>query len=133
MKARQHYYFFLALVALFSILFFAHHFLPESFRKHFYQLPAIDTLGHIIGFFILTWVCHSIIKLSLRICVPLLIFYAALTEIGQSYLSFRKGEAGDYIADVIGVLLFVMLKWLYQLIRQKKMKHTSSTIEQNIN
>ena len=113
MKARQHYYFFISVIIVSILLLFAHEFLPESLRKRIFQFPEIDIIGHLTSFFILTWVSHSIIKLSLPICVPLLIFYGALTEIGQSFLGYRSGEFGDFIADVIGISLFVLAKWLY--------------------
>jgi len=112
-KARQHSYFFITVIIVTTLLLFAHEFLPDSLRKHIFQFPKIDTIGHLTSFFILTWVCHSIIKLSLPLCVPLLIFYGALTEIGQSFLHYRSGQFGDFIADVIGISLFVLVKWLY--------------------
>jgi hypothetical protein len=112
-KARQHYYFFITVIIVVTLLLFAHEFLPDSLRKRIFQFPEIDTIGHLISFFILTWVCHSIIKLPLSICVPLLIFYGALTEIGQSFLSYRTGQWGDFFADIIGISLFVIIKWLY--------------------
>lgn len=113
MKARQHSYFLFTVITVTILLFFAHEFLPDTLRKHIFQFPEIDTIGHLTSFFILTWVSHSIIKLSLPLCVPLLIFYGALTEIGQSFLGYRSGELGDFIADVIGISLFVLAKWLY--------------------
>lgn len=113
MKARQHSYFLFTVITVTILLFFAHQFLPDTLRKHIFQFPEIDTIGHLTSFFILTWVSHSIIKLSLPLCVPLLIFYGALTEIGQSFLGYRSGELGDFIADVIGISLFVLAKWLY--------------------
>ncbi|NQY48359.1 MAG: VanZ family protein [Colwellia sp.] len=113
MKARQHSYFLFTVITVTILLFFAHEFLPDTLRKHIFQFPEIDTIGHLTSFFIFTWVSHSIIKLSLPLCVPLLIFYGALTEIGQSFLGYRSGELGDFIADVIGISLFVLAKWLY--------------------
>ena len=113
MKARQHSYFLFTVIIVTILLFFAHEFLPDALRKHIFQFPEIDTIGHLTSFFILTWVFHSIIKLSLPFCVPLLIFYGALTEVGQSFLGYRSGEFGDFIADVIGISLFVLAKWLY--------------------
>jgi VanZ family protein len=112
-KARQHTYFFITITIITILLFFAHEFLPDPLRKKIFQFPAIDTIGHLTSFFILTWVSHSIIKLSLITCLPLLVFYAALTEIGQSLLGYRTGEIGDFIADVVGISLFVLAKWLY--------------------
>jgi len=112
-KARQHSYFFIAVIIVTVLLLFAHEFLPDSLRKRIFHFPEIDTIGHLTSFFILTWVCHSVIKLSLPICIPLLIFYGALTEIGQYFLNYRSGELGDFTADVIGIALFVFAKWLY--------------------
>jgi len=112
-RARQHYYFFITVSIISILLLFAHEFLPDPLRKRLFQFPALDTIGHLTSFFILTWVSHSIIKLPLSICMPLLIFYAALTEIGQSFLGYRSGELGDFIADIIGISLFVLTKWLY--------------------
>jgi len=65
-----------------------------------------------IGFFILAWLLHGIFKfpvLSISIC---LVFYAALTELGQLYLGFRNGEISDFIADIVGITLFIGIKWL---------------------
>lgn len=113
MKARQHSYFFITVIIVTTLLLFAHEFLPDSLRKRIFHFPEIDTIGHLTSFYILTWVCHSIIKLSLPLCIPLLIFYGALTEVGQSFLSYRSGQIGDFIADIIGISLFVMTKWFY--------------------
>lgn len=113
MKARQHSYFLITVIIVTTLLLFAHEFLPDTLRKRIFQFPEIDTIGHLTSFFILTWVTHSVIKISLPICTPLLIFYAALTEIGQSFLGYRSGELGDFIADVIGISLFLVTKWLY--------------------
>ncbi|MBU2869280.1 VanZ family protein [Colwellia sp. E2M01] len=120
-QARQHTYFFITVIIIFTVLLFAHELLPDILRKRIFKFPAIDTIGHLTSFFILTWVCHSVIKLSLPYCIPLLVFYGALTEIGQSFLGYRSGELGDFFADVIGIGLFVLAKWLYlKFFRQRK-------------
>ncbi len=98
---------------------FAHEFLPDDLRRQIFQFPAIDTIGHLTSFFILTWVCHSIIKLPLLFCIFLLTFYAGLTEIGQSFLSYRSEELGDFYADIVGVLLFVFTKFIYRFYFKK--------------
>lgn len=113
MKARRHYLFFITVIIVTTLLLFAHEFLPDSIRKHIFQFPAIDTIGHLTSFFIITWVCHSVIKLSLLLCIPLLIFYAGLSEIGQDLIGFRSAQLGDFIADIIGITLFVIAKWIY--------------------
>jgi hypothetical protein len=119
-KARQHYYFFTTVIVVSILLLFAHEFLPDVLRKRIFQFPEIDTIGHLTSFFILTWVSHSVIKLSLPFCVPLLIFYGALTEVGQSFLGYRSGQLGDFIADVVGISLFVLVKLLYLIFFRKK-------------
>lgn len=113
MKARQHTYFLISVIVITLVLLFAHEFLSEPLRKRIFQFPAIDTIGHLSSFFILTWVCHSILKLSFVVYMPTLTFYAALTEVGQSFLGYRNGEVGDVIADIVGILLFVLAKWCY--------------------
>ncbi len=126
MKARQHYYFFITVIIITTLLFFAHEFLPDSLRKYIFHFPEIDTIGHLTSFFILTWVCHSIIKLSLPLCVPLLIFYGALTEIGQDFLHYRTAQWGDFIADVVGISLFVIAKWLYIKLFPKSIRRNTN-------
>lgn len=135
MKARQHSYFFITVIIVIALLLFAHEFLPDSLRKRIFHFPEIDTIGHLTSFFILTWVCHSIIKLSLPLCIALLIFYGALTEIGQSFLSYRSGELGDFIADVIGISLFVIAKWFYISFFRKAVctKMNNDLVEQKTN
>ncbi|TYK65939.1 VanZ family protein [Colwellia echini] len=121
MKARQHTYFFITVIVILIALLFAHELLPDDIRKRIFKFPTIDTIGHLTSFFILTWVSHSVIKLSLPFCIPLLIFYAALTEVGQSFLGYRNGELNDFFADVVGIGLFVLAKWLYvKFFRQRK-------------
>jgi len=40
-------------------------------------------------------------------------FYAALTEVGQYYLGFRSADFSDFIADMVGIMLFITLKVIY--------------------
>jgi VanZ family protein len=114
MKSRQHLLFFLVIVLLtFSIATF-----PEL-RSLLIQHTKIDSWGHLIGFFLLMWILNSLVKLPLlnsAICVT---FYAALSEVGQYYLGFRNGEFRDFIADVAGVLLFILFKWVSMVYGKK--------------
>jgi len=137
LKARQHYYFFILVILTLLLLLFAHEFLPNNLRRNIFQFPAIDTIGHLTSFFILTWVCHSIIKLPLLFCIFLLTFYAGLTEIGQSFLSYRSGQFDDFFADVIGIFLFLLTKFLYRYYFKKPnksiKKNTANTTENENN
>lgn len=72
----------------------------------------IDSIGHMLGFFLFTWFLNSICRLPLITLSITLIFYAALTELGQWYLGFRNPEFSDFIADTVGITIYVVIKWL---------------------
>lgn len=84
---------------------------PESF-----SFPEIDFIGHFLGFFFLTFLIKSLIKLPLFNLAICLIVYSALTEVSQYYLGFRNGEFRDFIADALGIGLFVVIYYFVQLI-----------------
>mgnify|MGYP000542491399 CR=1 FL=1 len=114
MKVHHHLAFFLLIFCCGNLLFFSSELLlPESIKRLVFRSPQIDTIGHFIGFFVLTWLTASIIKLSLINTFFTLLFYAALSELGQYYLGFRNGEFSDFVADVAGVSLYLLLKWAY--------------------
>jgi VanZ family protein len=107
-KHRQHFLFlFIVLLILLLIIF------SETLRNFLFELTKLDTIGHFISFFCLALVVNSLLKLPLFTSAISLSFYAALSEIGQYYLGFRHGEFRDFVADVLGILFFVLLKWLY--------------------
>lgn len=77
------------------------------------QFPKLDSIGHFLGFFFLTWLLSYLLKqplLNLTLCLTL---YAALTEVGQHYLGFRNGEFRDFVADVLGITLFVTIQYFW--------------------
>jgi VanZ family protein len=96
------------------LLFFSSELLlPAELKKIVFRSPQIDTIGHFISFFILAWIVHSLIKLTLLKTLITLSFYGALSELGQYYLGFRNGEFSDFFADITGISLFIVLKLLY--------------------
>lgn len=114
MKARHHLAFFILIICCASLLFFSSELLlPDAIKKLVFRSPQIDTIGHFICFFILTWVVCSILKLTLLRTFITLTFYAALSELGQYYLGFRRAEFSDFFADVAGVSLYIILKYTY--------------------
>ena len=114
MKAQHHLTFFILIVICAALLFFSSELLlPEAIKKLVFRSPAIDTIGHFIGFFVLTWLVASIIKLSLLSTFFTLSFYAALSELGQYYLGFRNAEFSDFYADIAGISLYLLLKYAY--------------------
>jgi VanZ family protein len=107
MKSRYHL---LLMFVIALILFAMFMFLPD-FRRLVFRGTQIDSIGHMIGFFALTWVLHSILKLPLVNTVLTMILYSALTELGQYYLGFRSGEFSDFFSDLVGIALFGVIRW----------------------
>lgn len=101
----------LLLLLISSIILLLFFFIPSDTSAAVLNEIRIDTFGHIVGFFVLSWVLIGLLKLPLINTVICLYFYSALTEMGQYYLGFRSGEFIDFIADIIGVSLFAALQW----------------------
>lgn len=114
MKAHHHLTFFIIIVICAFFLFFSSELLlPEEIKKLVFRSPQIDTIGHFIGFFLLTWLVSSILKLSLLSTLLTLTFYASLSELGQYYLGFRNAEFSDFFADSAGITLYLLLKYAH--------------------
>ena len=91
----------------------------SEIRSIVFKNTQIDTIGHFIGFFCLTWLLSSFVKLPTQALVLALVAYAALTELGQYYLGFRNAEMKDFIADLIGIFLFLLFKWIWVVYGRK--------------
>ena len=108
MKSQQHLLLLLICLTLGIVVsLLAHDWAAIVFRS-----TQIDSIGHLIGFFTLTWFLHGVFKFPLVNIAITLVFYGGLTELAQWHLGFRNGELSDFLADVAGVTLFVALKWL---------------------
>lgn len=132
MKARHCFILLIILISLAVSLFYSEVLLSTEMKKMIFRLPKIDTLGHFISFFSLTWVVHSIIKLPLKITFLTLIFYAGLTELGQAYLGFRTGEFTDFLADIVGITTFIVLKFIFQYLQNKYFIARGVTLEKTV-
>ena len=115
MKSRYH----LSILAIIVILFFCFYFSSADFRRIAFRSTEIDSIGHIISFFCLTWVLHSILKLPLFNTMLTVAFYGVLTELGQYYLDFRSAEVSDFISDLIGIALFAIIRWSILMYRNR--------------
>ena len=93
---------------------------------------AIDTLGHFVGFFFLTWLVFltlikfstansSLTQLMINLALSMIV-YAALSELGQYVLGFRHGEVSDFIADLLGIITFTLLYLFYALLTTSRKK-----------
>ena len=118
MKSRYH----LSILAMIVILFFCLYFSSGDFRRIVFRSTEIDSIGHMISFFGLTWVLHSILKLPLLNTMVTVAFYGALTELGQYYLGFRSGQLSDFISDLIGISLFGIIRWSILMYRNRSGK-----------
>lgn len=124
MKKRHHLTFFILIISAAILLFFSSELLlPAALKKIAFRSPQIDTIGHFISFFVLAWLVHSLIKLTLIETSITLSSYGALSELGQYYLGFRNGEFSDFFADIAGITLFILLKLLYLTYKRVLNKH----------
>lgn len=124
MKKRHHLTFFILIISAAILLFFSSELLlPAALKKIVFRSPQIDTIGHFISFFVLAWLVHSLIKLTLIETSITLSSYGALSELGQYYLGFRNGEFSDFFADIAGITLFILLKLLYLTYKRVLNKH----------
>ena len=115
MKYLHHLLFFLVVLVFIVMMT-----LSEDVRALVFQYTRIDSIGHFIGFFCLTWLLNSFLKFPLINLALCLILYSALTEIGQYYLGFRNGEFRDVVADIAGIGLFVLIKWIVVVYGRKE-------------
>jgi len=102
----------LCLILITLLVLILLYFIPAEFKTSIINKIQLDTVGHIIGFFGLTWLLVRVLELPLANTVICLFFYSALTEISQYYLGFRNGEFVDFIADIVGVSLFAICQRL---------------------
>jgi hypothetical protein len=119
-KSRHYYILTISLIALIVILLSSNELLTNEIRAFLYRVPKVDTIGHFISFFLLTWLVVVIIRIPMTISVITIILYGAITEVGQYYLGFRSGEFADFLADIVGVTIFIVLKLIYDLLLSLK-------------
>ena len=112
----KRHHFLLLLIVLLSLIAL---FFSAEVKAVVFKHTRLDSVGHFFGFFCLSFLLNYTLKSPLLVTVLCLIFYAVLSEIGQYYLGFRNGEFRDIIADVIGVISFATLQWLYNFYWRK--------------
>lgn len=108
------------LIPLPFILIISIFFYQPSWLNAIFHYAKLDLVGHYFGFLGLTWLIHQVVKLPLPSLTIGLIFYAAMTELGQKYLGFRNGEFNDFIADSLGIISYVIICYLYQSYQNRK-------------
>ncbi len=83
------------------------------------DIPSVfsfwDKAEHALSFVMLTFTGSLAFKNKTKIIWAGLVFYGALIEVMQSTLTTtRTGDASDWLADCIGILLGIGLYWLLQ-------------------
>ena len=76
--------FLIAFLVLF-IVTIAGYFLSSDLQAVYLRATKLDSIGHITGFFLLTWLLSSIGRFPLINIVITLSIYAGLTELAQLY------------------------------------------------
>nr|WP_283105634.1 VanZ family protein [Shewanella kaireitica] len=77
-------------------------------------IPHFDKIGHIGSFFVLSYLTYFAFKPRWYILAVVLAFYAVFIEMVQSQLSYRSASFADFVADMVGILLFYLTQWLYK-------------------
>ncbi|ABO24760.1 VanZ family protein [Shewanella loihica] len=77
-------------------------------------IPHMDKLGHLGSFFCLALLTHLAFEPKWYSLAGILAGYALFIELVQSRLPYRSASSADFIADMVGVLLFYFGLWLYR-------------------
>jgi len=83
------------------------------------RFPMADKVAHIVLFFGLATTLHFAFAPRVWVAVLVLGIYGAVIEWVQYYIPNRGAEFEDLIADLIGVLLFYGLRWLWKKVSGK--------------
>jgi VanZ family protein len=68
-----------------------------------------DKVGHFLIFFSLALLLDFSFKFSVIKSLIILSIYGVLIEVMQSFLPYREASAGDILADVLGVVIYLVL------------------------
>ncbi|MDX1283087.1 VanZ family protein [Shewanella colwelliana] len=77
-------------------------------------IPNMDKLGHLGSFFSLALLTHLAFEPRWHTLAVVLAGYAMFIELVQSRLPYRSASFADFVADMLGVLLFYFGLWLYR-------------------
>ena len=70
----------------------------------------LDKVFHFFSFFILSWLSDFSTKKNYYLLITfLLIFYGLGIEVAQSYIPSRSSEILDFVADLLGILVYFYL------------------------
>lgn len=73
------------------------------------NIPHLDKLAHAGLFFILAWLAHRGYQLNATKQLLWLGIYGALIEVLQATTGYRSGDVLDWLADLLGVVILILL------------------------
>lgn len=82
-------------------------------------IANFDKVAHFGIFFLLTGLFWKAFRLAFWKIAILLAVYGALVEVVQEYFTRRTGDIWDWVADMAGVLTFILLRKLWHLCRPR--------------
>lgn len=100
--------FLLKILFVLSVLFASFLFLKQGGHSGV-NFQHADKVGHFLIFFSLALLLDYSFKLSIGQSLAILSAYGVLIEIMQSFLPYREASAGDILADILGVAIYLLL------------------------
>lgn len=94
------------------------------------RLLSQDKLMHALAFLLLFIIGYIVLSRDFfpkikKLSLPLLLVngliwlcYGVFIELGQQFLQYRDASLGDFVADLLGILLGLILVWQFNLHRQ---------------
>lgn len=73
-----------------------------------------DKISHLSAFFVLTWLLRHAMQVKVWQQIVILMSFGLFIELVQSNLPSRSASYLDLLADLLGVLLFLLFEWCYQ-------------------
>lgn len=92
-------------------------------------IPYFDKIGHISSFFILTGLTYLAFRPHWVIIFSIMAGYGILIEVIQYFIPYRGAEVADVIADLSGVVLFYLVRFIYKKCIKSKTNNASSVID----
>jgi len=89
-------------ILVFSYLFFSPQNIPQN-------IPNSDKIGHIIVFFVLSFLLFKAATIRRRWQMLILLTYGIVVECVQAFIPYRSGSVDDVVADAAGILLFYLV------------------------
>jgi len=111
----------LKILFILSVIFASFLFLKQGGHSGI-NFQHADKVGHFLIFFSLALLLDLSFKLTINKSLIILSAYGVLIEVMQSFLPYRDASAGDILADILGVVVYLLLfrKTLHSIFHKEK-------------